>query len=109
MKPNRKEILNLGPVSIAPEYREEVRKDADWAFFEQAVLLGYDGCHTGSPMNYGLRFKSRKLNICMENGKYLCDDGEGTGPQSIGRQKWFYYDSPVMAISEEEAQNMIIP
>ena len=41
--------------------------------FEQAVLLGFDVVVIlGSPMNYvGCGFKSsRKLNICMENGKY---------------------------------------
>ena len=76
-----KEILTFGPVSIAPEYqRRGYGRMLIEHSFEQAVRLGYDVVVIlGSPMNYvGCGFKSSR--------------------------KWFYYDSPVMAISEEEAQ-----
>ena len=76
--------------------------------FEQAVRLGYDVVVIlGSPMNYvGCGFKSsRKLNICMENGKYpAAMMVKELVPNQLDGRKWFYYDSPVMAISEEEAQ-----
>ena len=94
-----KEILTFGPVSIDPQHqRRGYGKMLLEHSFEQAVQLGYDVIVIlGSPMNYvGRGFKSsRKLNICMENGKY---------PAQLDGRKWFYYDSPVMAISEEEAR-----
>ena len=59
--------------------------------FEQAVRLGYDVVVIlGSPMNYvGCGFKKQQ-EIEYLYGKWEisgCDDGEGTGPESIGRQK----------------------
>ena len=104
-----KEILTFGPVSIAPEYqRRGYGRMLIEHSFEQAVLLGYDVVVIlGSPMNYvGCGFKSsRKLNICMENGKYpAAMMVKELVPNQLDGRKWFYYDSPVMAISEEEAQ-----
>ena len=104
-----KEILTFGPVSIAPEYqRRGYGRMLIEHSFEQAVRLGYDVVVIlGSPMNYvGCGFKSsRKLNICMENGKYpAAMMVKELVPNQLDGRKWFYYDSPVMAISEEEAQ-----
>ena len=48
---------------------------------------------------------AKKYGVCVENGKYpaammvkeLC-------PHVLDGHKWIYHDSPVMAISEEEAE-----
>ena len=41
----------------------------------------------------------------MENGKYpAAMMVKELVPNQLDGRKWFYYDSPVMAISEEEAQ-----
>lgn len=104
-----KEILTFGPVSIAPEYhRMGYGKKLMEYSFEQAISLGYDTIVIlGSPINYVSRgFKScKKFNVCLENGKYPAAMmvKELTSNALDGR-KWFYYDSPVMAISEEEAE-----
>ena len=104
-----KEILTFGPVSIDPEYqRAGYGKLLLEHSFEQAARLGYDVIVIfGSPMNYVSRgFKScKKYHICIENGKYPAAMMviELT-PHALDGRKWFYYDSPVMAVSEEEAQ-----
>lgn len=103
-----KEILTFGPVSIDPEHqRQGYGKMLIEHSFEQAIKLGYDVVVIlGSPMNYvGCGFKScRKLNVCMEDGKYpAAMMVKELIPNRLDGRKWFYYDSPVMAISEEEA------
>lgn len=103
-----KPILTFGPVCIDPAYqRQGFGKMLLEESFARAKKLGYDTVVIfGSPANYvGLGFQScKKHNICAENGtfpaamlvKTLSDDA------TDGR-KWIYRDSPVMAISEEEA------
>lgn len=104
-----KEILTFGPVSIAPEYqRLGYGKELIEYSFEQAVQLGYDVIVIfGSPANYVARgFEScKKYNVCLENGKYpAAMMVKELTPGVLDGRRWFYYDSPVMAISEEEAQ-----
>lgn len=104
-----KEILTFGPVSIDPEYqRAGYGKLLLEHSFEQAARLGYDVIVIfGSPMNYASRgFKScKKYHICIENGKYpAAMMVKELTPHALDGRKWFYYDSPVMAVSEEEAQ-----
>ena len=104
-----KEILTFGPVSIDPEYqRAGYGKLLLEHSFEQAARLGYDVIVIfGSPMNYVSRgFKScKKYHICIENGKYpAAMMVKELPPHALDGRKWFYYDSPVMAVSEEEAQ-----
>lgn len=104
-----KEILTFGPVSIDPEYqRTGYGKMLIEHSFEQAARLGYDVIVIlGSPMNYVSRgFKScKKFNVCFENGKYpAAMMVKELIPNVLDGRKWFYYDSPVMSISEEEAQ-----
>lgn len=104
-----KEILTFGPVSIDPEYqRAGYGKLLLEHSFEQAARLGYDVIVIfGSPMNYVSRgFKScKKYHICIENGKYpAAMMVKELIPHALDGRKWFYYDSPVMAVSEEEAQ-----
>ena len=104
-----KVILTFGPVSIAPEYqRMGYGKMLMEHSFKQAVLLSYDVIVIfGSPANYvGRGFKScKKYNVCLENGKYpAAMMVKELIPNALDGRRWFYYDSPVMAISEEEAQ-----
>ncbi|CUP06625.1 MULTISPECIES: GNAT family N-acetyltransferase [Hungatella] len=104
-----KEILTFGPVSIDPEYqRAGYGKLLLEHSFEQAARLGYDVIVIfGSPMNYVSRgFKScKKYHVCIENGKYpAAMMVKELIPHALDGRKWFYYDSPVMVVSEEEAQ-----
>jgi hypothetical protein len=104
-----KEILTFGPVSILPDYqRMGYGKMLMEHSFQAGMQLGYDVIVIfGSPSNYVSRgFKScKKYGVCVENGKYpaammvkeLC-------PHVLDGHKWIYHDSPVMAISEEEAE-----
>ncbi|MDO5110964.1 MAG: N-acetyltransferase [Clostridia bacterium] len=104
-----KEILTFGPVCVDPAYqRMGYGKQLMEYSFTQAATLGYDVIVIfGSPVNYVSRgFKScKKYNVCLENGKYPAAMmvKELVSGVLDGR-KWFYYDSPVMAISEEAAQ-----
>lgn len=104
-----KEILTFGPVSVAPEHqRSGYGKALLEHSFEKAVSLGYDVIVIfGSPVNYVSRgFKScKKFNVCLENGKFpAAMMVKELIPQALDGRKWFYRDSPVMAISEEDAQ-----
>lgn len=104
-----KEILTFGPVSIDPEYqRMGYGKILIEYSIEQAAALGYDVIVIlGSPMNYVSRgFQScKKFNVCFENGKYpAAMMVKELRPNVLDGRKWFYHDSPVMAVSEEEAQ-----
>lgn len=61
----------------------------------------------GSPVNYVSRgFKScKKYNVCIESGKYpAAMMVKELRPHALDCHKWVYQDSPVMAISEEEAE-----
>lgn len=104
-----KPILTFGPVSIAPEYqRLGYGKMLMEHSFEQAVLLGYDVIVIfGSPMNYVSRgFKScKKYHVCLENGKYpAAMMVKELSANALDGRRWCYYQSPVMTITEEEAQ-----
>ena len=104
-----KEILTFGPVSVAPEYqRMGYGKMLMEHSFKQAVSLGYDVIVIfGSPMNYVSRgFKScKKFNVCLENGTYpAAMMVKALVPDVLDGRRWVYHDSPVMAISEEEAR-----
>lgn len=104
-----KEIITFGPISIAPEYqRMGYGKMLLEQSFEKAKSLGYDVIVIfGSPSNYvSCGFKgSKKYNVCIEGGKYpTAMMVKELVPNSLDGRKWFYYDSPVMAIDEAEAQ-----
>lgn len=104
-----KEILTFGPVSILPGYqRMGYGKMLMEHSFEEALRLGYDTIVIfGSPANYVSRgFKScKKYNVCIENGKYpAAMMVKELRPHALDGHKWIYHDSPVMAISEEEAK-----
>ncbi len=105
----KKEILTFGPVSIAPEYqRMGYGKKLIEHSMEQAVLLGYDVIVIfGSPMNYvGRGFQScKKYQVSLENGNYpAAMMVKELLPNALGKKKWVYQESPVMAINCEEAR-----
>ena len=104
-----KEILTFGPVSVAPEYqRRGCGKMLMEHSFERAVSLGYDVIVIfGSPANYvSSGFKScKKFNICLEDGSFpAAMMVRELVPGALDGRRWIYHDSPVMAISEEEAR-----
>lgn len=104
-----KEILTFGPVSILPEYqRMGYGKMLLEHSFEKAKELGYDTIVIfGSPANYVSRgFKScKKYHVCVGNGKYpAAMMVKELLPGALAGHKWTYQDSPVMAVSEEEAK-----
>ena len=106
---NEKEILTFGPVCILPEYqRMGYGKMLIEDSFERAVALGYDVIVIfGNPGNYvGRGFKSaKKFNVCLENDIFpsamLVKELK---PEVLDGRKWFYHDSPVMKIDEEDAE-----
>lgn len=104
-----KEILTFGPVCVMPEYQRQGygKKLMDHSF-EKAAALGYDVIVIfGSPVNYvGRGFQScKKHNICAEGGKYPAAMlVKQLKPGALDGRKWVYRDSPVMAVSEEDAQ-----
>ena len=104
-----KEILTFGPVSIHPAYqRMGYGKMLMEHSFQAAIQLGYDTfVILGSPANYVSRgFKCcKKYNVCIENGKYpAAMMVKELIPHILDDHKWLYQDSPVMAISKEEAE-----
>lgn len=106
---NKKDILTFGPVSILPAYqRMGYGKMLIEHSFQAAMQSGYDTIVIfGSPANYVSRgFKScKKHNVCIENGKYpAAMMVKELVPHVLDGHKWIYQDSPVMAISEEEAK-----
>lgn len=105
---NKKDILTFGPVSIAPAYqRKGYGKMLLEHSFEKAVELGYDTIIIfGSPSNYvGRGFQCcQKYHVSVEGGKYpSAMMVKELVPNTLSGKKWIYRDSPVMAISEEDA------
>lgn len=104
-----KTILTFGPVCVLPEYqRRGYGKKLMAASFEKAAEMGYDVIVIfGSPVNYVSRgFQScKKHNVCVEGGKFPAAMlVKELKPGALDGRKWFYYDSPVMNISEEAAR-----
>lgn len=104
-----KEILTFGPVCVMPEYQRQGYGRALMEYsFERAAELGYDVIVIfGSPVNYvGRGFQScKKHNVCAEDGKYPAAMlVKELRPGALDGRKWFYQDSPVMNVSEEEAR-----
>lgn len=105
-----KDILTFGPVCILPEYqRKGYGKKLIQYSFEQALALEYDVVVIyGNPNNYVSNgFKScKKYNICLENGTYpAAMMVKELKPDVLDKRKWFYYQSPVFEIDEQEAKS----
>lgn len=104
-----KSILTFGPVCIKPEYqRKGYSKLLLEHSFEHAAALGYDVIVIfGNPANYVSRgFKScKKYNVCLENGSYpsamLVKELQ---PNALEGRNWVYYQSPVMDIDLQAAE-----
>lgn len=103
-----KEILTFGPVCILPEYqRKGYGKMLMEHSFGEAAKLGHDTIVIfGNPGNYVSRgFQSCKnFNVCLENHRYpsammVKELKKGV----LDGRKWFYYNSSVMDIREEDA------
>ena len=104
-----KEILTFGPICIDKGYqRKGFGKRLMEHSFERGIELGYDAIVIfGSPVNYVSRgFKScKKYNVSLENGKYpAAMMVKELIPNVFDGRRWFYKESPVMAIYEEEAR-----
>lgn len=102
-----KEILTFGPVSILPEFqRRGYGKKLMEHSFVQAREMGYDVIVIfGSPVNYVDRgFQScKKYDICLNNGKYpAAMMVKELTPNALDGRTWFYQESSVMAVNEEE-------
>lgn len=105
----QKDILTFGPVCILPAYqRMGYGKLLMEHSFGKAVQMGYDTIVIfGSPSNYVSRgFKScRKYKVSIENGKYpTAMMVKELIPHALDGHTWIYQDSPVMAVSKEEAR-----
>ena len=103
-----KEILTFGPVCVEPEYQRRGDGKALMEHsFARAAELGHDAIVIfGSPANYVSRgFQScKKFQVSPEGGRYPAAMlVKELIPGALAGRRWIYHDSPVMAISEEEA------
>lgn len=103
-----KPVLTFGPVCVAPEHqRQGYGKALMEHSFEAARALGYDTVVIfGSPANYVARgfVCCKKHRVSVEGGKYpsamLVKE---LVPGVLEGRDWTCRDSPVMAVSEEDA------
>ena len=103
-----KNILTFGPVCVALEHqRKGLGKMLMEHSFQAAARLGYDTIVIfGSPAVYVSQgFKScRKFNVCIEKGIFpAAMMVKELIPGALDGRRWLYQSSPVMAISEDEA------
>ena len=104
-----KEILTFGPVCVHPDFqRRGYGKMLIERSFQTARGMGYDTVVIfGSPDNYvGRGFKScKRYNVCLPGGRFpsamLVKE---LVPGALDGRKWFYADSPVMAVDEAAAR-----
>ena len=103
-----KGILTFGPVSVEPALqRRGYGKLLMEHSFARAAELGYDAVVIfGAPGNYVSRgFRScKKFRVSVEGGRYPAAMlVKELVPGALEGRSWTYYDSPVMAVSPEEA------
>ena len=103
-----KEVLTFGPVCVEPGcQRRGYGKALMDRSFARAAELGYDAIVIfGSPANYVSRgFQScKRFQVSPEGGRYPAAMlVKELIPGALAGRRWTYHDSPVMAISEEEA------
>lgn len=107
-KGNQKDILTFGPLCIDPQYqRQGYGKQLIEYSFQKAIDMGYDVVVIfGNPGNYvGRGFKScQRYHVCLKGDIFptamlVKELKEG----ALDGRKYYYYDSPVMQIDEEEA------
>lgn len=105
---NTKEILTFGPLSVRPDcQRRGYGKMLMEHSFAKARELGYDTVVIfGSPANYvSSGFVScKKHNICVDGGRYPAAMlVKELAPGALDGRRWYYRDSPVMAVRAEDA------
>lgn len=105
---NRKKILTFGPICIEPQYqRRGYGKLLIRHSFEKAAAIGYDTVVIfGNPSNYvSSGFVScKKHNICVEGGRFPAAMlVRELKPGVLDGRRWYYRDSPVMAVRPEDA------
>ena len=103
-----KNIVTFGPLSIEPRHqRRGYGKLLIRHSLEKAAALGYDAVVIfGMPSNYvSAGFVScKKYNICAEGDKFPAAMlAQELRPGTLDGRRWYYRDSPVMAVSPEEA------
>ncbi len=104
----KKEILTFGPLCIAPQYqRRGYGKRLMQHSFEKAVSLGYDVIVIfGAPSNYVSSgfWCCKRFHICTENDKFPAAMlVKELVPHALDGRKWYYHESPAMAIEEADA------
>ena len=103
-----KEVLTFGPVCVEPALQRRGYGNTLMEHsFTRAAELGYDAIVIfGSPANYVSRgFRScKRFQVSPEGGRYPAAMlVKELVPGALAGHRWTYHDSPVMAISEEEA------
>ena len=105
-----KEILTFGPVSILPAYqRMGYGKMLMEYSFEAAIQLGYDTLllflEAPAIMSVVVFKAVKNIMLLWKMGRYpAAMMVKELSPHALDGHKWIYRDSPVMAISEEEAE-----
>lgn len=105
---NTKNILTFGPLCIEPNHqRKGCGKLLIRHSLEKAASMGYDTVVIlGMPSNYvSSGFTScKKHNVCVEDGRFpsamLVKELK---PGALDGRRWYYRDSPVMAVLPEDA------
>lgn len=105
---HEKNILTFGPLCIAPEHqRRGFGKMLMQHSFEKALAMGYDTIVIfGMPSNYvSSGFVScKKYNVCVQGDKFPAAMlVKELKPGALDGRKWYYADSPVMAVLPEDA------
>lgn len=105
---NVKNILTFGPLCIEPDHqRRGFGKLLMQHSFEKAAAMGYDTVVIfGMPSNYvSSGFVScKKHNVCVKGDQFPAAMlVRELKPGALDGRRWYYADSPVMAVLPEEA------
>lgn len=105
---NVKDIVTFGPLCIEPRHqRRGYGKLLIRHSLERAAAMGYDAVVIfGMPSNYvSAGFVScKKHNICVEGDKFpTAMLVQELRPGALDGRRWYYKDSPVMAVLPEDA------
>lgn len=105
---NEKDVLTFGPLCIEPNYqRRGYGKLLIRHSFEKAASMGYDTVVIfGMPSNYvSSGFVScKRVNVCVEGGRFPAAMlVRELKPGVLDGRRWYYRDSPAMAVLPEEA------
>lgn len=103
-----KDVLTFGPLCIDQRHQRKGYGKLLMAHsFEKALGMGYDAVVIfGMPSNYvSSGFVScKKVNVCAQGGKFPAAMlVKELKPGALDGRRWDYQDSPVMAVSPEDA------